>query len=456
MSRQRSRTRPPGATAGRNNPSKGDSNRSSPQPPAPQTTTFQQILHRRLTPAESAGSVAVEPLAHLDYERELSLKNDAFGEFWKNHNLAGRPDPITPSPLPRHYRTTTRRRGHYKSGRLQLGFDDPRQASGALPASRLEPEAHTAIYRFLAGELAAPASRAVATHLNYIIIRGSYEAFSVIFNLDLLNGSIVRRLKTLAERLQSIPQSVVSAFVFCDPSRSDYYFEREAPPVPVRLKKLYGPARFMLNLGGHRYALPPTSFTQVNESMIGPMLACVRGLLRPQAGDRLLDLYCGYGLFAHDLADICSEAIGLDVDREAVEAAVEHLRHEQPKGHVTFLRRDISAENLDQCLPDLGGRELVILDPPRHGTTPGVIDHIATRRPERVLHLFCGVEALPEATAVWKRCGYDIVSCRPLDMFAGTPNLEALVLLEPKRSPPHRAGPMIGETDAGARHNPVV
>lgn len=393
--------------------------------------TFRQLLHARLTPAEVAASGAIESLVHLNYERELALKNDAIAELWRNHHLAGVPDTIVPSPRPRRYRTTSRRRAHYRAGRLQLGFDERQDSPSAVPESLLELQEHTAIYRYLAEELSAPGCRTVAEHLNYAIIRGSYESFSVILNLDLLNGDIVRRLKGLGQRLQGLGQPILSAFLFCDPSRSDYYFEREAPPVPVRLKRLYGPARFPLRLGEHRYALPPTSFTQVNESMIEPMVAAVRSLLRAEAGDRLLDLYCGYGLFTHHLADICAELCGVDVDRAAIDAAIDHLRHERPRGRVTFLRRDITSETLASYLPAPGSRDLVILDPPRRGTGAGIISCLASRRPLRVLHIFCGVDIIPEAVASWKACGYGVSRCLPLDMFAGTLNLEVLLVFEP-------------------------
>ncbi len=348
-------------------------NRRQDDPPQIRTYTFQQLLQARLTQAEAAASHAVEPLAHLPYEYELALKNGCFLELWRQHRLAGRPDPVLPSPCPRRYRTTTRRRAHYRAGRLQLGFDEAPDASSVFAESLLEPAEHTAIYCCLVEELSAPSYRAVAEHLNHAIIRGTYETFSVILNLDELNGGIVRRLKKLGQWLQTLPQPVLSAFVFCDPSRSDYYFEREAPHVPVRLKRLFGPSLFPLRLGGHRYALPPTSFTQVNESMIEPMLAAVRSLLQPEAGDRLLDLYCGYGLFAHHLGDTCAEVVGVDSDHGAIDAAVEHLRHHRPRGRVTFCRRDISSQTLEACLPSPDRGELVILDPPRSGADPGVI-----------------------------------------------------------------------------------
>jgi tRNA/tmRNA/rRNA uracil-C5-methylase (TrmA/RlmC/RlmD family) len=397
------------------------------------TGLFARLLRADMEPAEAASARPVEPLAQLDYPRELDLKNRALASFWKQHGLAGTPAPVLPSPKPRRYRTTTRRRAQLRGDRLQLGFGDQSDSYTPVPESALEPQAHFALYQYITRELAAPAHRPLATHLNHVIIRGSYEAFCVILNLDDLSGPIVRRLKVLAQGLQSRPQPVTSAFAFCDPSRSDYYFERDPPPVPVRLKKLFGPPRFLLTLGGRRYALPPTTFSQVNESMVAPMLARVRQLLEPQDGDRLLDLYCGYGLFSHDLSDTCTEIMGLDLDRASIQAAVDQLRFSQPAGRVSFCCRDISPESLAPSLPREApaGRELMLLDPPRQGTASGVIAHLAQRRPAAVVHIFCGIETIPSALASWGKNGYSVASCAPLDMFPGTPSLETLVLLTP-------------------------
>ena len=46
-------------------------------------------------------------------------------------------------------------------------------------------------------------------------------------------------------------------------------------------------------------------------------------------------------------------------------------------------------------------------------------------------HIFCDVETIPEAVSHWKRGGYGVTRCLPLDMFAGTTNLESLLLFEP-------------------------
>ena len=74
--------------------------------------------------------------------------------------------------------------------------------------------------------------------------------------------------------------------------------------------------------------------------------------------------------------------------------------------------------------------ETIVLDPPRNGTERGVLAAVASRRPRRVVHVFCSVDDIPNALRQWKVGGYIPVRVAPLDMFAGTPNLEVFVQLE--------------------------
>lgn len=374
----------------------------------------------------------VEPLAHLDYEEELALKNEALRDFWEFHQLNGEPESILASPRPRRYRTTTRRRAYFAGGRLSLGFDQGAgKGTTQFPLSMLEPEGHEKIYRFLLEKGGEPANSPVARNLNYLIVRGSYDTFSVVFNMVRLDGQIVRRLKMLGKQLEESGMSVVSAFVFHDPSRSDYYFEWEPPPVSVRLKKLFGPARFLLRFDREKYLLPPTSFSQVNESVVPHMLDRIEALLQPTGEERLTDLFCGYGLFALALSPHCAEVYGVDANREAIAAATDSLRFHQPRGKVAFFDRRVTPSALARILPAGDGEELAILDPPRLGTDAELLAYVAWRRPRRIVHISCGIEGVPGAVAAWRENGYRVTRIAPLDMFPGTPNLETLQLLEP-------------------------
>ncbi len=109
------------------------------------------------------------------------------------------------------------------------------------------------------------------------------------------------------------------------------------------------------------------------------------------------------------------------------------LSHFPGGARVHFRAAAIDRDSLAAALPPPlpPGMEDVILDPPRRGADRAVIASIARRRPGRVLHLFCAADEVPGALGHWRQCGYFVRRVVPLDMFAGTPQLEILVLLTP-------------------------
>jgi len=78
---------------------------------------------------------------------------------------------------------------------------------------------------------------------------------------------------------------------------------------------------------------------------------------------------------------------------------------------------------------DATPKSSVLLDPPRKGTAPGVIEAIASKHPERVLHIFCNIELIADDLKCWLSCGYRPTAAVPIDMFPGTASMEILVLL---------------------------
>ncbi len=376
------------------------------------------------------------PLAHLSYEAELQVKNQGLAAFWSHHRLPGRPEPVVAAPLPRGYRTTSRRKAELRGGSLHLCFGDKTplpQHEPFLP-SPLEPEEHAGIYRFLQKKLSEPAFRLVAAHLNYLIIRGSYAEPAVIFNVDKMDGPMVRKLKLVAGHLQKLVIPVAAAFVFFDPSRSDYYLESRRPDDTLHFKKLFGNERLAVAFEGCRYLFHPTSFSQVNAAMVPVLLQQARALLRPAPDQYLLDLYCGYGLFSHFLAPGYKHVLGVDAVGPSIRAAVANGRcNSKRTGHSKFLAHRITGGFLGQMLSSGAPPAAVLLDPPRQGPQKGVIPAICGGRPQGVLHIFCGVDQIPAALTEWRTGGYEARRIVPLDMFPGTANLEVLILLAPTK-----------------------
>ena len=382
---------------------------------------------------QAAVTLQSSPLAHLDYPEELRIKNKALGMFWKHFRLPGQPEPIIASPKPRHYRTTSKRKTVLKGNTLYLLFNDRalRSQKKSFMESPLEPREHGRIFEFLQQKISEPAFKLVAAHLNYLIIRGSYTERAVIFNVDTLNGPLVRKLKLLAGHLQKLPDPISSVSIYQDPSCSDYYLEEGQPTDILRFKKLFGKTDLTVSHHGCRYSYHPTSFSQVNEAMVPVMLDMARALLEPEPDETLLDLYCGYGLFSHFLAPGYKQVLGIDAEGPSIRAAIFNKKFNPASKNARFLARRITARSVEKIpLPDDLGAEIILLDPPRQGPQEGVINELSRRQPRKALHIHCGVDQIPDSLRQWKKHGYRIRRIVPLDMFPGTAGLEVLILLE--------------------------
>jgi|WetSurMetagenome_2_1015567.scaffolds.fasta_scaffold00057_3 hypothetical protein len=382
------------------------------------------------------------PLAALPYGDELALKQKAVTEFFRKTRVEGDWEPLAPSPFSRFYRTTTKRRVIFAHGRFVLAMGDgAREGPGrAREEALLEPRQHTALYGFLLDRLNEPPFSIVARRCNYLIVRGSYREFSVVFNMHKLDGPTVRRIKALAGLLAGLGVNVISSFVVLDPARSKYYIDKRESEGRFTVKKLFGPDTLRFIAAGGTYVYDALSFSQVNLSMVPLMLARAAKLLDAASpvctGMRLVDLYCGYGLFALHLGRHFFETWGLDGDRAAIRRANEsaaHGRKTAPESKIRFVAGQITGRLLDEFLPPEGDRpEMIVLDPPRGGTRQGVIPALAARHAVKVLHIFCAIDNVPEELAQWKRAGYRTVRVAPLDMFPGTPGIETMALLEPR------------------------
>ncbi len=363
-------------------------------------------------------------IALVDYSDELEIKNRAFALFCERNGLP-HPERIVESPLPRNYRTTTKRRAVFENGAFRLSFGDGECLEYAEP---LEPGEHLAIYRFVEETLKKPAFVSLAKALNWVVIRGSYRHRAVIFNVSEMNASVVRKLKLVGEHLKSSELGIVSAHVYFDPSRSDYYLEAVRPADALGFKTLFGPKELALDLGAFRLKYPVTGFSQINESQIPNLLAFAGKMLRPSKKDSLLDLYCGYGLFSFGLGEQVASTWGAEWEGPSIECAKNSARF--LKRPAKFVAGKIDRDFVERSIPRGSGSELVLLDPPRSGVEAGVIAALAKRNPMRVLHVFCGTDEIPRSLNQWKLSGYKATSIQPLDLFPGTPHLETMVLLE--------------------------
>jgi tRNA/tmRNA/rRNA uracil-C5-methylase (TrmA/RlmC/RlmD family) len=372
-----------------------------------------------------------EPLAAMNYHDEIRAKDRAFSTYWNGITSSCNVSAIVPSPLPRKYRTTTKRRIHHIGKEIILCSDETTLSD---KPSALEPDSHAKAYTFLSGLLNSPSSSGTAKALNFIIIRGDYVSNIVIFNVKKINADIVKGCTSIAEKLKQYMENLISAFIFHDPEGSRYYLNTSSETEGIRLKRIFGSRILTLETGNIIYCYSPECFSQVNLSVCDALLATSEALLSPVKDSRLIDLYCGYGFFTCYLSGLFSEVTGVDFSGASIDSARENMKSLKQDVKWTFHAKKIDARSLNMTLPEPGMPEYIILDPPRNGTAPGVIETVAARNPVLVLHVFCGIETIPGELERWGKTGYLPVQCVPVDMFPGTPDIEVMVLLKKSQS----------------------
>ena len=153
-------------------------------------------------------------------------------------------------------------------------------------------------------------------------------------------------------------------------------------------------------------------------------MSTVLEMLRPQPGERCLDLYAGVGLFAGFLMDAVGESgrvVAIEGDRAASELSAANC-----PGVVVSRRRveQVLATAYDEPF------DLVVLDPPREGARRPVVEAIVDRAPRAVAYVACDPAALARDLATFAEHGYALQQLRAFDLFPMTHHVECVALLE--------------------------
>jgi 23S rRNA (uracil1939-C5)-methyltransferase len=196
-----------------------------------------------------------------------------------------------------------------------------------------------------------------------------------------------------------------------------------APLTPGQAPLHYGLPEFGVTL-----EFEPTDFIQVNGALNETMVRRAVGLLDPQPGDRVLDLFCGLGNFSLPLARRCGHVLGVEGDAGLVSRAVRNAAR-QGIGNVEYITADLAAPVMDA--PWATGRyERVLLDPPRAGARE-VLPVVGRCGASRVVYISCHPGSLArDAGLLVRDHGFRLVAAGVMDMFPHTIHVEAMAVFE--------------------------
>jgi tRNA/tmRNA/rRNA uracil-C5-methylase (TrmA/RlmC/RlmD family) len=371
-----------------------------------------------------------------DYDTEAPCKDRAVTTFWSELGTAIHCSPLVRSPRGRAYRTVTKRKAFHQRGGMQLGFvgpaEDPPQGGMSVAHCAIEPPSHAAIYHLIEEELHARSTIPLSELLLYAVIKGNYREHVVILNVREITPALVHAANAVSKSLtRQFGAMITGIFLFEGDPQARYYLGSQDRGAMPKLRKLFGKKNLFVSVEGKGFLYPPLSFSQVNESLLDAFIAGARRLLAPSPRHMFYDFYCGYGLFALSISPSVRKVIGVEASHQSAAAATSNAQRLHA-ANARFVQAVINAEVIETLMQKSPPQSLVLLDPPRGGTAEGVIETIASRRPTRVLHIFCNMDVLPSELNRWFSAGYTPVHAVPFDMFPGTPELEMMVLVQPE------------------------
>ncbi len=184
---------------------------------------------------------------------------------------------------------------------------------------------------------------------------------------------------------------------------------------------LAGSDALTLDVRGRAFRVSAGSFFQVNTPMAARLVDLVLEALALTGSESVLDVYCGVGLFTAFIAPLAARVVGVEAYGPAVDDAAANLDE--------FDNIDLYQAPAEDVLPALAGRfDAAVLDPPRAGCAPPVLDALAALDLARIVYVSCDAATLARDARRLVSAGYTLHWVQPLDMFPQTYHVECLAL----------------------------
>jgi 23S rRNA (uracil1939-C5)-methyltransferase len=174
---------------------------------------------------------------------------------------------------------------------------------------------------------------------------------------------------------------------------------------------------------GRDWRVSAGSFFQVNLDAAEHLVSLVDRMSALSGHEVVLELYSGVGLFTATLAAAGQRVIGIESNPDAVSDAAVNL---EETDNVELYQGPV-----EEVLPALTGIpfDVVVIDPPRGGVDPTVIDSLLEIRASRIVYVSCDPATFARDARRLARGGYRLHEVSPVDMFPQTYHIETVSLL---------------------------
>lgn len=221
---------------------------------------------------------------------------------------------------------------------------------------------------------------------------------------------------------------------------------------------LAGKPTILEQVGGLAFEISPRSFYQVNPVQMERLYEKALEYAGLTGAETVLDLYCGVGTIGLFCASSAAQVVGIesvknaviDANRNAVINGIVNARFLCGKAE-EILPPLVEAGESAEMQPDDGDRaggnaaevqeidpqvagyvreaKVAIVDPPRAGCRPELLEAISRTPVERIVYISCDPATMARDVKALGQLGYRFEEATPVDMFPWTGSVEVVCLL---------------------------
>ncbi len=361
-------------------------------------------------------------LRHIPYEMQKEIKRENVRTlFYKNAGIELADLPIVGSDT-EGYRNKVALPFGVENGRAVLGMYK-RATHRVLPLSAcplhgkwIEPLISETLDFVREHKISVYDERSGKGLLRHLVARrlplqGGFE-YSVIL---VVNGNKIPYEETFADRIAAVLSDKANVYICKNTLHNNVILTPE-------IRTLRGEDHIRAEMCGGVWEVSPLSFLQVNFPVAESIYEKVVSEI-PEGGF-VVDAYSGTGIMSALIANRARKVVGIEVIRDATLNAAKNAEAFGVGDKVTHLCGEV-----EKVLPDVVKEEkdyTLVVDPPRAGLDPTVIDTILACPPESILYVSCSPATLTRDIGRLEG-KYALDEVKLFDMFPGTPHVETFV-----------------------------
>lgn len=274
--------------------------------------------------------------------------------------------------------------------------------------------------------------------LRHGVVRCGYATDDVMLVL-VVNGQHLPREQEFVAALRKAHPELTSIFLNVNQKRTNAILGRET-------RLLWGSTSMSDKLLDCTFEIGPTSFYQTNPqqtevlyqlaidgALAGSKLAGSESTDAAQTSNlRVLDAYCGTGTIGLCLAH-AAEAQGVNLLLTGVDQVENNIQMARRNARNNKLEAEFICDDATRYMQALAkdgqNFDVIILDPPRAGSTPAFLKATAQLAQKKIVYVSCNVVTQARDLKVLLDSGFAIERVTPVDMFPHTKHVECVVVL---------------------------